>query len=114
MSTQPTLKPGPHDDLVARMASLSDREFIEVFYAAVARRRPPGLDDWQAHWVLAQAEKIGRSPWTLDYIGPAREDVDDPGRVLCRETTCPRCRNPVRSWTRIAGCPICRRTVYCT
>ena len=112
MSTQPTLR--PTDDLVHRMASLSDREFIEVFYAAVSQRRPPGLEDWQAHWVIAQAEKVGRSPWQVDYIAAAREEVDDPDRVLCRETTCPRCRSSVRSWARVAGCPICARTVYCT
>lgn len=112
MSTQPV--PSHRDDLVERMASLSDREFIEVFYAAVARRARPGLDDWNGHWVLGQAERIGSGPWEVDYLAPAREEVDDPDRVLCRETTCPRCRHPVRSWARMAGCPICQRTVYCT
>lgn len=112
MSTQPVRSPS--DDLVDRLASLSDREFVEAFYAAAARRHRPGLDEWKGHWVLAQAEKVGRSPWNVDFLGAAREDVDDTDRVLCRETTCPRCRNPVRSWTRVAGCPICQRTVFCT
>ena len=112
MATQAV--PCHRDDLVDRMASLSDREFIEVFYAAVARRKRSGLEDWGAHWVLGEAEKIGCGPWEIDYLAPAREEIEDPDRVICRETTCPRCRTPVRSWARVAGCPVCGRTVYCT
>ena len=112
MATQP-LRIG-NRDLVDRLSSLSESEFAEVFYAAVARRERPGLDDWQSRLVLGEAERIGKGPWEIDFIAPAREEVADPDRVVCRETTCPRCRTPVRSWARVAGCPVCSRTVYCT
>lgn len=111
MATQP-LRTG-HADLVERLAVLSDSELAEVFYAAVARRERNGLDDWQTHLVLGEAERVGNGPWEVDFIAPAREEVADPDRVVCRETTCPRCRTRVRSWARIARCPICARTVYC-
>lgn len=111
MATQP-LRTG-NGDLIERLSALSDSELAEVFYAAVARREPSGLDDWQSHLVIGEAERIGQGPWEVDFLAPAIEEAADPDRVVCRETTCSRCRTRVRSWARVARCPICARTVYC-
>ena len=56
------------------LAKLSDQQLASVFYEAVKERSGVGLEEWRTHFVLAEAEKVGSDPWSLDFIAPPRAD----------------------------------------
>src|SRR5262249_31077934 len=97
------------------LAGLTDKAFAEFFYDVVRERArsPAGR-----HFVLAEADRVGDEPWSVDCIAvhesektprPWADDVP-----ICQSGTCSACGAEVRSWAKNAVCPVCSAKVYCT
>jgi hypothetical protein len=97
------------------ISNLTDKQFAEFFYEAVANRNTS--DVFEGHFLLADAEKVEDEPWSIDFIAlqdssqPIKYDDDYP---ICESGECTRCKSLVRSWAKRAICPICKTKVYCT
>ncbi len=99
---------------IAWLNTLTDKQFAEFFYRAVADRNTSDLPEWNGHFVLAGAQKLPDEPWDIDLIGvPANADfVDD--HPICQSGTCMTCESTVRSVAKNARCPVCGADVYRT
>ncbi|MBA4016313.1 MAG: hypothetical protein C0483_03910 [Pirellula sp.] len=100
------------------LSTLSDKAFAEFFYEAVRGRTTSDRNDWNGHFILADAERIvADEPWDVDLIAihdrqQYADWVDD--APICQSGTCTNCSNRVRSWAKQATCPVCSQTVHCT
>ena len=103
--------------VITWIQSLTDKQFVEFFYRAVANRSTSDLPEWNGHFVLADAEKVTDEPWEVDVIAlhdpdEYKEWVDD--APICQSGSCSACGNSVRSVAKHAVCPVCKSKVYCT
>jgi hypothetical protein len=104
--------------LLLSLGKLTDKQFAEVFYEAVADRDTSDRTDGTGHFVLADAHGSTTEPWTVDLIGlpsaesRAQEWVDD--APICQAGECAACGFGVRSWAKAARCPICFAAVTCS
>ena len=100
--------------VIAWINTMTDKQFAEFFYRAVADRNTSDLPEWNGHLVLADAELVTDEPWDVELIAlPAQDDfVDD--HPVCQSGTCGTCNSRVRSVAKNARCPVCSSDVYCT
>lgn len=90
------------------LSTLSNKEFAEFFYSAVAERRTSDIKDWQGHFVLADAQKVQSEPWAIDFIAiPEGKESWSADAPICQSGGCGTCGALIRSWAKNAVCPIC-------
>ena len=104
-------------NVIAWLSSLTDKQFVEFFYDAVANRDSSEVEGEQGHLVLADTRMIpGEKRETvflgLPYPQPLREWADN--CPLCQTGDCNSCGAWVRCIAKHAVCPICFASVYCT
>lgn len=102
-------------EVVGWVESLTDKQFVDFFYAAVASRSTSDFSEWNGHFLLANAEKLPGEPWEIDLIArhdPGNEWPED--SPICQSGICSQCSNTVRSISKNAICPVCDAKVYCT
>lgn len=104
--------------MLAWLQSLTDQQFADVFYEAVAGRNTADRREGSGHFVLADAQRTPPEPWTLDLIGPARGEARmiswDRHVPIAQSGECSGCGASVRSWAREAECPRCHEPVWCS
>jgi hypothetical protein len=103
-------------DLVDGLRTLTDKQFVDVFYEAVHGRHIYSEDvSYDAHLVLANAfrnlEGAG-GRWTVELICPTpNEDrVDDASICQFGE----HCGMSTASWAKQSTCPVCGGEVHGT
>ena len=95
-------------DLVNGLRTLTDKQFVEVFYEAVEGRYVSGDPSYEAHLVLANAfrslEGAGKT-WTVELICPTPDQdwVDD--APICQAGE--HCGMPTASGAKQSTCPVC-------
>lgn len=98
------------------LQSLTDRQFSEVFYAAVARRNTSDRADAPGHFVLADVLHDG-SETMVDFIAmPAGEGAGAWGddAPIGQTGRCDACGVTVRSWAKAVQCPVCGCETACS
>lgn len=103
--------------LLDRLHRLSDKQFAEVFYEAVASRNTSDLPEWRGHFVLADAASVDGGPWDIDFIALPLEaaGAEWSGEApICQSGTCGGCKTDIRSWSKRVECPVCRQAVHCS
>lgn len=106
-----------NQDAVAHLASVTDKDFVELFYAAVAQR--DAIDGENSRrFVLAET-----SEWPDGERDTVFLAVEDPSHYpvgwandspICQTGQCGECGADVRSIAKHAICPLCSKAVYCT
>jgi hypothetical protein len=109
---------GPRETALTYVTRLSNKAFAEFFYEAVRGRVTSDAEEWNGHFVLADAEQVtANEPWDIDFIGihdsEQYESWDD-NAPICQSGACQTCGCRVRSWAKQAVCPICEQSVFCT
>ena len=100
------------------LATLSDREFAEVFYESNAKRVTSDTPEGHGHFILADTEAVESGGWDTDYI--AIPEYQEGGTNLpmdshiCQSGRCKSCLTEIRSWVKSAVCPICAEKVHCS
>ncbi|PHR88857.1 MAG: hypothetical protein COA78_36185 [Blastopirellula sp.] len=103
--------------IISWIESLTDKQFVDFFYRAVANRSTSDLPEWSGHFVLADAEKVTDEPWDVDFIAlPDPNEYEEwvDNAPICQSGNCPTCGNAVRSVAKHVVCPVCNSIVYCT
>lgn len=104
--------------VVTWLASLTDKQFVEVFYEAVSDRDTSEIDGERVHFVMAKTSKMSDEerdsvflalPDPDEYSGEWADDC-----AICQTGQCVECRSWVRSVAKHAICPVCGTKVYCT
>ena len=104
-------------DMLARLTSLADEEFVELFYEVVRKRDPVGGEN-NRHFVLAETSQCPDEDRDTVFVAlPAPERYPE-GWVndapICQTGECGECGSWVSSIAKHAICPICEAEVYCT
>lgn len=109
----------PNEEMRARMLvwldELSEKQFAEFFYEAVANRSTADTKESTGHFVLADVEKFPGEPWEIDFIAvptSGEQWVDD--APICQWGQCSGCGSNVRSWAKRMRCPVCGEDAYGT
>lgn len=106
------------DRVLAWLSSLTDKEFVDFFYDAVANRDTSEIDGERGHLVVANTSKLPDEE--RDTVFLALPDPDKyPGEwakdsSICQTGECIECGSWVRSIAKHAICPICEAKVHCT
>lgn len=104
--------------VVAWLASLTDKQFVDFFYEAVSERDTSEFDGECGHFVIADTSKMPDEkrdtvflalPDSDEYSGEWADDSP-----ICQTGQCIECGSWVRSIAKHAICPICEAKVYCT
>lgn len=104
--------------VVGWLSSMTDKQFVEFFYDAVAHRDTSERKDECGHFVLADTSKVPGEerdtvflalPDPAEYSAQWADDVP-----ICQTGQCSECKSWVRSIAKHAICPIYGSKVYCT
>ena len=107
------------NEVIATLRELTDKQFVDLFYAAAAGRHIYEADrsNVDAHLVLANAMRHQEdgsewSGWKLELLCPTPQQswVDD--APICQFGQ--HCGVKTASWPKDAQCPICGDNVYGT
>ena len=97
---------------------MTDKQFVEFFYEAVAERDTSEIEGEHGHFVVANTSKLPDEerntvflalPDAGKYSGAWADDC-----TICQTGQCIECGSWVRSVAKHAICPICEAKVYCT
>ena len=107
----------PHD-LTRALRTLTDKQFVEVFYETVQGRHiyPADRDVVDAHLILVNAVRDrsegADSRWTVELVcpTPGQEWPDD--APICQAGE--HCGLSTASWAKTSQCPVCGGLVYGT
>ncbi len=97
---------------------MTDKQFVEFFYEAVAERDTSEIEGEHGHFVVANTSKLPDEerntvflalPDAGKYSGEWADDCP-----ICQTGQCIECGSWVRSVAKHAICPICEAKVYCT
>ncbi len=99
------------------IAGLTEKQFAEFFYEAVADRNTSDVPGGRGHLLLADTDRDEEGPWMTELIALPVADQragwgDDP--LICQAGACAGCGAEVRCWSKSAECPVCGATVRCT
>ncbi|MEX1040993.1 MAG: hypothetical protein WDZ51_10200 [Pirellulaceae bacterium] len=105
-------------DVVEWLSQMTDKQFVEFFYEAVAGRDTSEIEGEQGHLVIADTSQLqGQQRETAFLAVPdpemySGEWADD--SPICQTGQCVACGAKVQCIAKHAICPICAETVYCT
>lgn len=100
--------------VVKFLATLTDKQFVEVVYEADVQRC--GMAG--TRFILAEVSKDkgpADQPWTISFVGlnryrePWEDDVP-----LAQYGKCARCGSGILSWAKHIVCPVCGNAAYGT
>jgi predicted Zn-ribbon and HTH transcriptional regulator len=97
---------------------MTDSQFVEFFYAAVAGRDTSEIEGERGHFVIANTSQMPGEE--RDTVFLALPDPDEYSlkwadeSPICQTGQCVECGSSVRSIAKHAICPICESKVYCT
>ena len=103
--------------VIAWLETLTEKQFSEFFYRAVATRCTSDVPEWQGHLVLADADRETDESWSLSLIAlPDPDEYDQwaDDSPICQSGTCPECGACLRSIAKHVVCPVCKSKANCT
>jgi hypothetical protein len=107
------------EKVAAWMNALTDKEFVEFFYAKLSVRHIYDLDRsyLDSHLVLANATRVRAEsgepePWSLQLLCPTPDKDWVSDSPICQFGHC--CGIQTSSWAKDSTCPVCGGEVYGT
>ena len=106
------------ENVVAWLRTLTDKQFAELFYEAVASRDAGDMKEEGGHFVLADTSKRPGERRETQFIalpdpGAYRDQWSDDAPI-CQTGQCSECESWVRCVAKKAVCPLCGAKVHCT
>lgn len=107
------------DRVLAWLSRLTDKQFVEFFYEAVADRDTSEIKGEKGHFVLANTSLFDDNEWDTVFLAvPDPAEYSERGWAddspICQTGQCMECASHVRSLAKRAICPICGAKVSCT
>jgi hypothetical protein len=104
-------------EIVNVLRGLTHKEFVELFYEAVAGRFIYDGEEalWDAHLVLANAVRDrgeGNATWRLELLCPTPGQKWEDDALICQYGE--HCGVDTMSWSKQSQCPVCGGQVYGT
>ena len=100
------------------LSSMTDKQFVDFFYEAVAERDTSEIKGERGHLVIANTSKSpGEERDTVFLASPDKDEYESgwgDDCPICQTGHCGECGASVRSISKHAICPLCDTKVSCT
>ena len=97
---------------------MSDKQFVEFFYAIAQGRNTSDIKKWDGHFILSDTENVEGGDWETAHIALHDPDEYPEGwedeAPISQSGACNNCGAGIRCWAKHVICPVCKNKVFCT